>query len=72
MDPKEFYKKKFVLLNTMQITVAALKDNLAELSDHEELAPDPNQGEFYALNTALDEAYEELDYLVTALTPFLT
>ena len=72
MDPKEFYKKKFVLLNTMQITVAALKDNLAALSDHEENAPDPNQGEFYTINTALDEAYEELDYLVTALTPFLT
>lgn len=72
MDPKEFYRLKAFYLGQILEHIGHAKRELANMSDLEERAPDPNQGEFYTMNTALDEATAEARYLLDLVGPLAT
>lgn len=55
METKFSYEEKLEILRVMSAKIAALRTDLGRLSQHEELAADPNFSEFYVMGTALDE-----------------
>lgn len=69
MDPKEFYKLKAFYLGQILEHIGHAKRELANISDLEERATDPNHGEFYAMNTALDDAAAEARCLLDEVGP---
>ena len=63
------YEAKLEILNAMSAKIAALRTDVGRLSEHEELADDPNFSEFYVMGTALDELAAEVDDLLEAVEP---
>lgn len=69
MDPQEFYKRKAFYLGQIIEHIGQAKRELANMSDLEEQATNPDHGEFYAMNTALDDALEDARSLISAVAP---
>jgi hypothetical protein len=70
MEAKQFsYSRKLELLIAIGDHVAGIRELMVQLSAHEAYAADPNHGDFYEMNTTLDEFEDAVDQLAEEVEP---
>jgi len=67
MNAKELYSEKLLALASMSGLISRLRDEMANLSIIEERFPNPDHGDLYGLNVALDELEAQVDGISSAV-----
>ena len=67
MNAKQLYHEKLLALATMSRHIEQLRACLTDLNTIEERFPDPDFGELYGLNVALDELSAQVAGMASAV-----
>lgn len=68
-NKKFSYKAKLANLTAVGDHVAAIRNLLVELSANESRSADPNHGDFYEINTHVDDLESMVDQLLEEVEP---